>query len=234
MKLFRNLRMTFVDQANFKKYLLYAIGEIFLVMIGISLAFQLDNWNEDRIKQNTAMGHYQNIKSQLADDKLLLEQQVGFNQLYLQQFNYANKIISENDRTKIDTLGQIMRNLSQYSDFDKEGNIYQTLLNSGEIKLLKNIEIVNALQEYEEKSNYLNRMEVIHNKAVMDYVVRATFPAIKLSSGKIMDPDAVYNFQFENLLVSLLSIMDEKQLAYNEALFQIKVITEQIELELND
>ena len=46
MKLFRNLRISFIQKQNFKKYLLYAIGEILLVMIGILLALQVNNWNE--------------------------------------------------------------------------------------------------------------------------------------------------------------------------------------------
>ena len=45
MKIFRNLRHKLLHEGRFSKYLLYAIGEILLVMIGILLAFQVDNWN---------------------------------------------------------------------------------------------------------------------------------------------------------------------------------------------
>ena len=44
-------------------------------------------------------------------------------------------LIETNDRSKMDTLGIIIRNMVQYSDFDREGNIYETLVNSGEIKI---------------------------------------------------------------------------------------------------
>ena len=43
MKLFRGFRQQLIHEKNLKKYLLYAIGEILLVMIGILLAFQVDN-----------------------------------------------------------------------------------------------------------------------------------------------------------------------------------------------
>lgn len=49
MKLFRNIRRPLIQKGNLKKYMFYAIGEIFLVMIGISLAFQVNNWNDNRI-----------------------------------------------------------------------------------------------------------------------------------------------------------------------------------------
>ena len=45
LKVWRNLRKKLIDQGNLRKYLLYAIGEILLVMIGILLALQVNNWN---------------------------------------------------------------------------------------------------------------------------------------------------------------------------------------------
>ena len=137
MKLFGNMRKDLIKDRNLKKYLLYAIGEILLVMIGISLAFQLDNWNEDRVKNNTETRYYESIKDQISDDKGIIAGQMHFNNRFRDQFKYANKIIETNDRAKMDTLGKIVRNLSEYSDFDREGNIYETLVNSGEIKLPK-------------------------------------------------------------------------------------------------
>ena len=61
MKLFRSLRQRMIKEGSLKRYLLYAIGEILLVMIGISLAFQLNNWNDNRIKENTEITYYKNI-----------------------------------------------------------------------------------------------------------------------------------------------------------------------------
>lgn len=49
LKLLRRVRQKFVDEGNLKRYLFYAIGEIFLVMIGILLALQVSNWNQQKI-----------------------------------------------------------------------------------------------------------------------------------------------------------------------------------------
>ena len=233
MKLFKNVRRSFIDQKNLKKYLLYAIGEILLVMIGISLAFQLDNWNENRLKKNTEISYYQNIREQIIDDKELILLQIDFNTSYMAEFKYANEIIETNNRTKIDTLGLIVRNLTQYSDFDKKGNVYETLVNSGEIKQLKNHEIVNSIRELEEKYNYVNRMENIHYDAVMNYVIPAINPNIKLSSGEIQKPEQLYSYEFQNLVVSLIQVMTEKNKVYNEVLSEIESIKNLINTELN-
>ncbi|MFT6995454.1 MAG: hypothetical protein ACJA1P_002199 [Maribacter sp.] len=46
IKFFRHIRKQLLSENKFSKYMLYAIGEIALVMIGILLALQVNNWNE--------------------------------------------------------------------------------------------------------------------------------------------------------------------------------------------
>ena len=45
---FRKTRINLLSEQKMKKYWLYAIGEVLLVMIGILLALQVNNWNENR------------------------------------------------------------------------------------------------------------------------------------------------------------------------------------------
>ena len=232
MKLFKNIRRSLIDQQNLKKYVLYAIGEILLVMIGISLAFQLDNWNENRVKQDAEIRFYENIKEQIIDDKKLIAGQKEYNNHYLTQFKYANEIIETNDRSKLDTLGMLVRNFSKYSDFDKQGNIYETMVNSGQIKLLHNHKIVNGIRELEELYNYTNRMESIHYDAMMNHVMLAINPVINFSTGKIQKPDAVFTYEFQNIPIMLIQIMNEKNETYNKTLNEIERVTKLIDDEL--
>src|SRR5688572_20309271 len=42
------IRRQIIESGRFKSYLLYAFGEIILIMIGVLGAIQVDNWNEER------------------------------------------------------------------------------------------------------------------------------------------------------------------------------------------
>jgi len=64
LKFFRHIRKKLIEQDNIRKYLLYAIGEILLVVIGILLALQVNTWNENRKIANEE----QAILTRLLDD----------------------------------------------------------------------------------------------------------------------------------------------------------------------
>ena len=232
MKLFKTLRQNNINNGNLRRYLLYAIGEILLVMIGISLAFQVSNWDDNRIRKNAEIRFYENIKEQIIDDKELIAGQRHYNNRHMVQYKYANEIIEANDRSKLDTLGIIVRNLTNYSDFDKEGNIYETMVNSGQIKLLQNHEIVNGIRELEELYNYMNRMENIHYDAMMQHLVVALNPVIAFATNEIKKPDAVFTYEFQNLVVMLMQIMEEKDEVYTNTLYEIERVLKLIDEEL--
>ena len=232
MKLFRSIRQALIKERNLKRYLLYALGEILLVMIGISLAFQVNNWNDNRIKKEAETRYYENIKEQIVDDKALIQSEMKYNNHYMAQFKYANEILEVNDRSKMDTLGLIAINLTNYSDFDRRGNIYETMVNSGEIQLLRNHKIVNAVRVLEERYNYINRMENIHYDVVLKYVIPSINPVINFSTGKVQKPDHIYTYEFQNMIIQLMEVMKEKNETYNSALFEIERITALIDEEL--
>jgi len=66
IKFFRNIRQTLLSEGKTTNYLKYAIGEIVLVVIGILIALQINNWNED-----SKLSHQERVYLQ----RLLLENQ---------------------------------------------------------------------------------------------------------------------------------------------------------------
>ncbi len=52
LKFFRTIRRRLLDSGSLQKYLVYAIGEILLVVIGILIAIPVNNWNQKRIERS--------------------------------------------------------------------------------------------------------------------------------------------------------------------------------------
>jgi len=68
LRFFRQIRKTLIEQDNIRKYLLYAIGEILLVVIGILIALQVNNWNEERKLNLLEVSYYESLLQDLQTD----------------------------------------------------------------------------------------------------------------------------------------------------------------------
>ena len=68
LSFFRRLRRSLVEEGHLKKYAVYAIGEILLVMIGILLALQVNNWNTQKQEKTELNGFLNNISKNVKSD----------------------------------------------------------------------------------------------------------------------------------------------------------------------
>lgn len=80
IKLFRNLRKSFISEGNTQKYLKYAIGEILLVVVGILIALQVSNWNTKKKLEKKELeflehiyGDLENVLSDMSGDLYSLQ-----------------------------------------------------------------------------------------------------------------------------------------------------------------
>lgn len=232
IKFFRNIRRQLLEKESIRKYILYAIGEIFLVVVGILIALSINNWNNNKILRLTELTVYKNLKNQIHEDKLLLNGVIVYNKTYYEQYNFAIQIIERNDRNNIDTLVQIAPNIYKYSDFNRSGNIFQNLVNSGDLKILKNSNIIDRIQGLEELYIYINRLEENHFKVILELGGTNLIDNMNFSTGQIERPDEIYSFKFQNLLYVFMNISEEKDEIYHRALSEIDAISDLIENEL--
>ena len=68
IKFFRNIRQKMLTENKFSKYLIYAIGEIILVVIGILIALSINNWNQEQQQKKVLKNIYATIKADLQQD----------------------------------------------------------------------------------------------------------------------------------------------------------------------
>ena len=65
IKFFRKIRQNLLAENKFRKYLVYAIGEIVLVVIGILIALSINNWNETNKDIEQERVYLNNLKEDL-------------------------------------------------------------------------------------------------------------------------------------------------------------------------
>ncbi len=230
----RKVRKKLLAQGKLRRYFIYAIGEILLVVTGILIALQLNNWNLNRSNKNIEIQYYETIKNQLEQDLNAILGNMDYNQRYLDQFSYAKKLIIINNRSKIDTLGRISLNMKYYSDFRRKSNVYQTLISSGEIKLINNHDVNEKLQSLEEVYVYINRLEEIHRDVIIFQIIPMVSQIIRMDPLKIEKPEALYNYKFQNNFELLIELMIEKMGIYKQAENDINTAIKHINQELVD
>ncbi|TNF71300.1 MAG: hypothetical protein EP302_06805 [Bacteroidetes bacterium] len=72
LRFFRQLRQRLIIESQFSRYLLYAIGEILLVVIGILIALQVNNWNEERKNDKKVAKYTEGLIADLKKDRRLV------------------------------------------------------------------------------------------------------------------------------------------------------------------
>ncbi len=189
---FKGMRNRLIKEGNLRKYLAYAIGEIVIVVAGILLALYLNNWNQERTDKKLEIQYYQSMNNQLKEDLDIIIGEINYNQNYLSQFLYAKDLILFNDRSKIDTLGNIAVNMIRFSDFRRKSNIYQTLVNSGEIIKINNYRITERLQSLEETYTYINRLEENHSNIILSQIIPDIRERIQFDPLKVENPESVF------------------------------------------
>ena len=139
IKFFRRIRQRLLSENRFNKYLLYAIGEIILVVIGILIALQINNWNEYDKSQKLAHKYLKLIESDLELD---IEHFETLNKMLTQQALKIDSIenILSRPQTKQEEFKQIIKsNFSIFTileDTNLNTSTFTALQNSGRIDLL--------------------------------------------------------------------------------------------------
>jgi hypothetical protein len=148
IKFFRKIRQNLLVKNKTSQYFKYAIGEIVLVVIGILIALQINNWNEERNNRKEEFFILDKLQSDLETD---IENLV-FTNKYL-EIDIKNYIVSleilgrKREASKEEFLknfGSILAIIS----FDQNNTTFNNLVSSGKLEIITNKELYNAIVTY--------------------------------------------------------------------------------------
>lgn len=147
IKFFRKIRQKLVFENKTSKYITYAIGEIILVVIGILIALQINNWNEKKKNQQQEALILKNILQDLKTDKKGL---VKIIERRKEKATSAEIMVSYYEGEKIKNLSDYYYHWTNvlYWEAHYPRNIaFKELVNAGNMSIIKNAEIRNSLLE---------------------------------------------------------------------------------------
>jgi len=136
---FRKIRQNLLNEGKTARYLKYAMGEILLVVIGILIALQINNWNQEKNNQHKERVYLKRLVNDLEQQNQLLDDYLGYEHDYstmgqdVLRFYATNKTLYDPK----ETLPKLSK-LTERRTFNPIMNTFQELIVTGNIELITN------------------------------------------------------------------------------------------------
>jgi len=211
------------------KYFKYALGEIILVVIGILIALQINNWNENRKQDIRERSVLNELKQGLESNRSILENR----KLEYRSFQSKSKTLIDHieaKRTYHDSLDQyFFVPVGNYS-FGISYATFENLKSQG-LDIISNEELrLTLVKLYEEEYWHLKDQETKVANAFTNATLPFTRKHFKLINGARYKPNNYNNIlQSEEYLNILYESNYLSQLYFNQCIETIEVTTEVIE-----
>ena len=150
IKFFRHIRKNQLNEGKTTKYIKYAIGEIILVVIGILIALQINNWNEGRRTKQSEQVILNNLKSEMLANKTKLafviqSHEISYNngKIMLRLFN------TDISNVPVARLDSLLYTIEEAKTFDASDGFLKSLIASGKIDDIQNVNLKGLLTSFE-------------------------------------------------------------------------------------
>jgi len=175
MKIFRNVRQKLASENKTIAYMRYAIGEIILVVLGILIALQVNNWNENRINNRQEVIILKSLKTEMTENQMLLSTIINKHSEVLKLLKELNSNISPYPNDIIDrTLDSLMYGLGWLPHYSPNDGVINSTINSGKITLIKSNELSSKLSSWNSLLNEYNNAYKWTERDVFEQVLPYT------------------------------------------------------------
>ena len=187
IKFFRQIRHSLLSENRLSKYLIYAVGEIVLVVLGILIALSINNWNEAEKERSKELVLLKTLELDLAENMLRLKQVISSDSLTRERNIRLIQILKEDHFPYHDSLLVYFANISTYNAFFPQVMAYESLKSEG-VDLIKNdslkFSIIKLFDDDYERNAHITE---IKKNLAMDVVpfLNKHFETIDLDDGGI-------------------------------------------------
>ncbi len=154
INLFRKIRKNLSSENKIGKYLLYASGEIILVVIGILIAIQLNSWKTETDENAEVLNDLNGLYAELNQDSERMDTLYAF---YADKTDAIQRLLEYNDTSvqlSNHALGELFNSILEYKKFSSKRSTYLSMISGGYINKIKYKDLINEIIKYYE-SPYL-------------------------------------------------------------------------------
>ena len=168
IKLFRNIRKNLLAEGKSSRYLKYAIGEIILVVIGILIALQINNWNEHRKLKQIEIKLVQQLLEDAKADSIFFESRQLFQK---KRDTMLDNFISLSRGIRVDSIYKLSNAPLASTPFHfrlaYQSNLITNNPNAYDLVSDKNIQT--TLRDYKMKYDYVKESIELSNQTNETY-----------------------------------------------------------------
>ncbi len=173
IKFFRRIRFDLMEKNKTGKYIKYAIGEIMLVVLGILIALQVNNWNQDRIARREADIFLDRLKQDLLNEKTVLSERIKYyEKVHQHAKNVVNTLSYQSDSLDSQFLIDVYQ-ASQIWMYRNVRDTYDELISTGNINLISDKNLRKRIGLYYDETDVYMRIwykETNYRELVRSYI----------------------------------------------------------------
>ncbi len=207
IKFFRHIRQRLLTENKFSKYLLYALGEIILVVIGILIALQINNWNESQKINEKEISIAKELYVELNENLISIKDQL---KLWENRDAKISEVITltESDNVTLTNreFDSILIYVIAYNNFKLKQSKFQRIISLENFEFKKSPKLINDLLS-------LNDMYT----TLMEYYMQNDENYYKL-----LQPYLIDNYSVENFNNIIIRKKAESKVNYNKLLDDLK------------
>jgi hypothetical protein len=172
LHLFRFFRKDLIQVNNVKKYILYAFGEILLIVVGILIAMQIGNWNQERKDRLEEREVLSRISTEVAGHVTRLSNTMlgpNLSQAFAGLDHVTSVFDGELINNNIEFLNSVLSSaIFGYMTPSHQTTTYDEMVNSGKLQLIQKSELRDQVSNYYLRNqNYFDRAEALKGNLIV-------------------------------------------------------------------
>lgn len=151
LKFFRTIRRKLSEQGKVKSYLIYAIGEIMLIVIGILLALQVTNWNDHQKNKKIERTYLEAMKVEMEANQKSLDRVLKRNNKGIENMEKLIDLLSQkpSDISKSAVSELFNKVFQDKIKYPPNSGILDDIINSGHLKNISNFQLRNIIASWD-------------------------------------------------------------------------------------